>query len=119
MGSRSALDWAIERNQVKTDTKSGIVNDPNDWATENGNPKYIIDLIKRITTVSVRAVEIVQGLPQLPGGEGAVSYARAEAQAEFRERRKGEPKTVRPFASFREQHYRIGRTAAAMATDRK
>ena len=66
LGSRSALDWAIERYQVKTDTKSGIVNDPNDWATENGNPKYIIDLIKRITTVSVRAVEIVQGLPQLP-----------------------------------------------------
>ena len=66
LGSRSALDWLIERYQVKTDSKSGITNDPNDWATEHGEPRYIIDLIKRITTVSVRTVEIVQGLPQLP-----------------------------------------------------
>ena len=66
LGSRSALDWIIERYQVKIDSKSGITNDPNDWATESGNPKYIIDLIKRVTTVSVRTVEIVQGLPQLP-----------------------------------------------------
>jgi predicted helicase len=66
LGSRSALDWIIDRYQVKTDSKSGVVNDPNDWATEHGEPRYIIDLIKRITTVSVRTVEIVQGLPQLP-----------------------------------------------------
>ena len=66
LGSRSALDWLIERYQVKTDSKSGITNDPNDWATEHGEPRYIIDLIKRITTVSVRTVEVVQGLPQLP-----------------------------------------------------
>ena len=66
LGSRSALDWIIERYQVKTDTNSGITNDPNDWASEHDNPTYIIDLIKRITTVSVRTMEIVQGLPQLP-----------------------------------------------------
>ena len=66
LGSRSALDWLIERYQIRTDTKSGITNDPNDWATEHGDHRYIIDLIKRITTVSLRTVEIVQGLPQLP-----------------------------------------------------
>ncbi len=66
LGSRSALDWLIDRYQVKTDGKSGITNDPNDWAAEHGNPKYIIDLIKRITTVSVRTMEIVQELPELP-----------------------------------------------------
>ena len=66
LGSRSALDWIIDRYQVNTDSKSGVVNDPNDWATEHGDPRYIIDLIKRITTVSLRTVEIVQGLPQLP-----------------------------------------------------
>ena len=66
LGSRSALDWLIERYQIRTDTKSGITNDPNDWATEHGDTRYIIDLIKRITTVSLRTVEIVQGLPQLP-----------------------------------------------------
>ena len=66
LGSRSALDWIIERYQVKTDSRSGVINDPNDWASEHGEPRYIIDLIKRITTVSVRTVKIVQGLPQLP-----------------------------------------------------
>ena len=66
LGSRSALDWLIERYQVRTKTKSGVPDDPNDWATEHGTPRYIIDLIKRITTVSVKTVEIVNGLPQLP-----------------------------------------------------
>ena len=56
----------MEYYQVRTHGNSGIVNDPNDWATEHGNPRYIIDLIKRITTVSVRTVEIVGGLPSLP-----------------------------------------------------
>ena len=66
LGSRSALEWLIEYYQVRTHTTSGIVNDPNDWATEHGDPRYIIDLIKRITTVSVQTVEIMQRLPQLP-----------------------------------------------------
>ena len=65
LGSRSALDWLIDRYQVKTDSKSGITNDPNGWATEHGQPRYIIDLVKRVTTVSLRTVEIVNALPYL------------------------------------------------------
>ncbi|WP_270353116.1 type ISP restriction/modification enzyme [Microbacterium testaceum] len=65
LGSRSALDWIIERYQVKTDKASGIVNDPNAWGDEHGDPRYILDLIKRITTVSVETVKIVEGLPPL------------------------------------------------------
>lgn len=65
LGSRSALDWIIERYQVKTDKASGIVNDPNDWAHEQGNPRYILDLIARIVTVSVETVRIVKALPTL------------------------------------------------------
>lgn len=65
LGSRSALDWIIERYQVKTDKASGIVNDPNAWGDEHGDPRYILDLIKRITTVSVETVRIVNGLPPL------------------------------------------------------
>ena len=65
LGSRSALDWIIERYQVKTDKASGIVNDPNAWGEEHGDPRYILDLIKRITTVSVETVKIVKGLPAL------------------------------------------------------
>ena len=65
LGSRSALDWIIERYQIKTDKASGIVNDPNDWSREHGQPRYIIDLIGRIVTVSVETMRIVDALPEL------------------------------------------------------
>lgn len=65
LGSRSAIDWIVERYQVKTDKASGIVNDPNDWADEQGNPRYILDLLARIVTVSVETVRIVKSLPGL------------------------------------------------------
>lgn len=65
LGSRSAIDWIIERYQVKTDKASGIVNDPNDWAEEQGNPRYILDLLARIVTVSVETVKIVRSLPPI------------------------------------------------------
>jgi predicted helicase len=62
VGSRTALDWLIDRYQVKTDKASGIVNDPNDWCDEHDDPTYIVELIKKVTTVSVRTVELVQQL---------------------------------------------------------
>jgi predicted helicase len=65
VGSKSALDWIVERYQVKTDKDSGIVNDPNDWAKEHDDPTYIFDLVRRIVTVSMRTNEIVAGLPSL------------------------------------------------------
>ena len=66
LGSRSALDWLVERYRVSTDKSgSGITNDPNDWSAEVGDRRYIFDLIKRVTTVSVRTVDIVAGLPEL------------------------------------------------------
>ncbi len=68
LGSRTALEWLIDRYQVTTDKKSGIVNDPNDWADEHGDPRYIVDLIKRVTTVSVETVKIVNSLPELDLG---------------------------------------------------
>ena len=45
LGSRSAIEWILERYQVKKDKASGIVNDPNDWGLEHGNPRYILDLL--------------------------------------------------------------------------
>lgn len=81
LGSRTALEWLIDRYQVTTDKKSGIVNDPNDWAAEHGDPRYIVDLIKRITTVSVKTVEIVSGLPELDLGCGQEPQGRPEEEA--------------------------------------
>lgn len=62
LGSRSALAWIIDRYQVKKDKASGIVNDPNDWADEVGNPRYIVDLIGKVTRVAVETQNIVNAL---------------------------------------------------------
>ncbi|MBB1517474.1 DEAD/DEAH box helicase [Tessaracoccus sp. MC1679] len=65
LGSRSALEWIIDRYWVRTDKASGIVNDPNAWSREQGDPRYIIDLVKRVVTVSVETMKIVDSLPDL------------------------------------------------------
>ena len=65
LGSRSALDWIIERYRVRVDKASGIRNDPNDWGLEHGDPEYILNLVKRIVTVSLETVRIVNSLPPL------------------------------------------------------
>ena len=36
LGTRSALDWLIERYRVTTHKKSGITNDPNDLGRRRG-----------------------------------------------------------------------------------
>lgn len=65
LGSRSAIEWIIDRYRVKTDKASGIVNDPNDWSREVGDPRYIINLVARIVTVSLQTMQIVDNLPAL------------------------------------------------------
>lgn len=55
----------MERYQVTRDKDSGIVNDPNDWCKEHGDPRYIIDLVKRVVRVSVETMKIVKALPAL------------------------------------------------------
>lgn len=65
LGSRSGVDWIIERYQVRTDKASGIVNDPNDWSREHEQPRYIIDLIGRILALSLETNRIVDALPEL------------------------------------------------------
>ena len=68
VGPRSALEWLLDRYRVTTDKDSGIVNNPNDWGLEIGDPRYIIDLVKRVTTVSVETMRIVRALPPLEEG---------------------------------------------------
>ncbi|MFG2213148.1 DEAD/DEAH box helicase [Streptomyces sp. NPDC048638] len=62
LGARSAIEWIIDRYQVKVDKASEITNDPNDWSDD---PRYIIDLLKRVVTVSLETMKIVDGLPPL------------------------------------------------------
>ncbi len=65
VNGKSAIDWIMERYQVTTHKDSQIKNDPNDWAAEVGNPRYILDLLLSIINVSVQTVEIVYGLPKV------------------------------------------------------
>jgi len=65
VNGKSAVEWVMERYQVTTHKESGITNDPNDWAKEVGNPRYILDLMLSIINVSLKTVEIVAGLPAL------------------------------------------------------
>lgn len=70
VNGKSAIEWIMERYQVTVDLNSkgegsGIKNDPNDWAKEVGNPRYILDLLLSVINVSVQTVEIVANLPRL------------------------------------------------------
>lgn len=66
VNGKAALDWVMERQSVKADKASGIVNDANDWAIETmGNPKYPLELFQRVVTVSLETQKIVAGLPKL------------------------------------------------------
>jgi predicted helicase len=78
LGTRSGVDWIIDRWYVKSDKSSGIINDVNQWGLEQGNPRYIIDLIKRVVTVSLRTVEIVDSLPKLRFDENGTHVVPAE-----------------------------------------
>lgn len=55
LGNRSALDWVIDQYRVSTDARSGITNDPN----RHDDPEYIVRLIGKIITVSLKTVELV------------------------------------------------------------
>ena len=61
LGNWSALEWVIAQYRVKTDKRSGIVNDPN----RPDDPEYIVRLIGKVVAVSLETVEIVEKLPNL------------------------------------------------------
>ena len=65
VNGKSAIEWIMERYQVTTNKDSGIVNDPNAWLAESGNPRYVVDLILKVVTVSMETNKIVSRLPRL------------------------------------------------------
>lgn len=66
VNGKPALEWVMERQSVKTDKASGIVNDANDWAIETmNNPRYPMELFLRVVTVSLETMRIVRALPTL------------------------------------------------------
>jgi len=65
VNGRSAIEWIMERYQVKIDKASQIKNDPNHWAKEHNDPTYILDLLLSVITVSLETMKIVKGLPKV------------------------------------------------------
>ena len=65
VNGKSAVEWVMDRYQVTVNKDSGIVNDPNLWLAETNNPRYIIDLILKVVTVSMETQSIVNTLPRL------------------------------------------------------
>lgn len=65
VNGKSAIEWIMERYQVKVDKASQIKNDPNDWAKEHNDQTYILDLLLSIITVSLETMKIVKGLPHI------------------------------------------------------
>ena len=66
VNGKPALEWIMDRQVVKTDKASGIVNDANKYAVETvENPAYPLELFQRIITVSLETTKIVRELPEL------------------------------------------------------
>ncbi|MBR0684174.1 DEAD/DEAH box helicase [Roseomonas eburnea] len=66
VNGKPALEWVMERQCVKTDKASGIVNDANRYAIETvGDPRYPLTLFQRVITVSLETMKIVKALPPL------------------------------------------------------
>ena len=62
INGKSAIEWIMDQYQIKTDKKSGITDNPNDFSND---PKYIFNLLLRIINVSVQTVDLVNSLPKL------------------------------------------------------
>jgi len=62
VNGKSALEWLMECYQIKIDKDSGIKQDPNEWSD---NPRYIIELIGKITQLSLTTLKEIANLPSL------------------------------------------------------
>jgi len=60
LGNRSALEWVIDQYRIKTDSRTGIVSEPNN----PDDPEYIVRLVGQVVRVSLETVRIVKGLPE-------------------------------------------------------
>ncbi|WP_149867600.1 type ISP restriction/modification enzyme [Bartonella apihabitans] len=66
VNNKTAIDWVMERQSIRIDKTSGIVNDANDFARETmHNPAYPLDLLLRVIAVSLETMKIIRDFPVL------------------------------------------------------
>jgi len=61
LSGRSALEWIIDRYEVKADKSSGITQDPNKFSTSD---TYVSDLLAQVIEVSIKHVEAIRNAPK-------------------------------------------------------
>ena len=70
VNGKSAIEWVMERQCLKTDKASGIVNDANDYAIETvGDSRYPLKLLQKVVTVSLTTLDLVSQLPEFNTSE--------------------------------------------------
>lgn len=47
------------------DRKPQLVNDPNGWCAEHDNPRYILDLMLSVISVSLKTLDLIDELPKI------------------------------------------------------
>ena len=62
------MEWVVDQYRVKTDKRSGIENNPNRADDE----EYIVDLIRKVISVSLETVRIVERLSGLDIWRGGI-----------------------------------------------
>ncbi len=60
VNGRTPLEWMMFYYYRRTDRRSGIVNDANEWF---GDPRDLVTAVQRIVYLSVETAKIVDGLP--------------------------------------------------------
>jgi predicted helicase len=74
VNGKPAIEWVMERQGVRTDKGSGIVNDSNAYALETvKNARYPLELLLRVITVSLGTMRIVRSLPALEIVRGSMT----------------------------------------------
>ena len=63
INGKSALEWAMERYSYSVHPESKIANNPNAWGEEHGDPRYIVNLLLRIITISESGAFTLTNLP--------------------------------------------------------
>lgn len=70
VNGRSAIEWIIDRYQIKIYTNSQIENNPNEYEVENGALKglkggrYVASLLLSVIEMSARTMEILDAMPE-------------------------------------------------------
>ena len=65
VNGKSAIEWIMERYAVTMNKDSQIENNPNLWCEENKNPRYILDLLLSVISLSIKTNELIKKLPEI------------------------------------------------------